>query len=811
MPSEDEEFIKFTSMHPGYLDTLVIDELREEEYEELKEDGHVCLDYSGYGLFSQLQQDLDSSSSSFAIAHIPGDLSEETLRCRGEEGTVEFDIRRRIMRFLNIREEEYGMVFTSSKGAAFKLLGESYPFGAQRSLLAVYDYESEALSAMQERAESHGARTHAASFIFPSLSVCATHLKDQILCTYGLHSMNAREDIEIAERQGDIGKMSLEINKNDENEDSYETHKRKDGQKGLFVFPVQSRVSGTRYSYQWMSLAQDNGWHVLLDASGLGPKDMDSLGLSLFQPDFIVTSFYKVFGSDPTGFGCLFVKLSSMSVLSQSIAVRNIGMVRIIPMRRESSPNNQPQEVSRTEDDSINCLCNLQEHLSAQVAFSGPASILFRRKCMESDNSFDSNACLKGKNEDDSAEVRLATASVDVIFDVNALQQDEFSSQGHMKAPKSSIPVTPRSVLEESPLRSAEQCGHVGESHQQDQRGKDCKLVKHEGKIYDDSNDASQGKGTLSEGSDFHPGNMEFMQLTAHNALTRRKILMNYSHEIACSRSNSKHKIAFSQPLVLPDISEDLFLINSKGFSLYNELYFSSSLYDDHDDYDYDVVVVDDDDDEYDVYDDIDDEHEDEISEWDSMNEPFEVKRREPEIYCRGLNHADSLGLNKTNDRLKFLTNWLITSMMKLQHMTLTHYEPLVHLYGPKANYERGASLAFNLFDPNGLLVRPSLVQELGQRNNISLGLAMLSHISSLNGCSNSRHECLYKGQMGQGSSLQVSHGTDRHSISMKLQVVTATLGLFTNFEDVYKLWAFVAKFLDSEFVDEHFHGILQH
>ncbi|KAE8816872.1 Molybdenum cofactor sulfurase [Hordeum vulgare] len=59
-----------------------------------------------------------------------------------------------------------------------------------------------------------------------------------------------------------------------------------------------------------MALGQQNGCHVMLDTGALGPKDMDSLGLSLFQPDFIINSFYWVFGSDPTGFGCLLIKKS---------------------------------------------------------------------------------------------------------------------------------------------------------------------------------------------------------------------------------------------------------------------------------------------------------------------------------------------------------------------------------------------------------------------------------------------------------------------------------------------------------------------
>lgn len=35
-----------------------------------------------------------------------------------------------------------------------------------------------------------------------------------------------------------------------------------------------------------------------------------------------------------------------------------------------------------------------------------------------------------------------------------------------------------------------------------------------------------------------------------------------------------------------------------------------------------------------------------------------------------------------------------------------------------------------------------------------------------------------------------------------RVEVVTASLGFLTNFEDVYKMWAFVAKFLSLSFVE---------
>ncbi|MFS7962442.1 hypothetical protein Hanom_Chr08g00726661 [Helianthus anomalus] len=75
-----------------------------------------------------------------------------------------------------------------------------------------------------------------------------------------------------------------------------------------FCSPLQSKVTASRYSYLWMGLAKENGWHVCLNANALGAKDMETLGLSLFQPDFLICSFYNVFEENPSGFKCLFIK-----------------------------------------------------------------------------------------------------------------------------------------------------------------------------------------------------------------------------------------------------------------------------------------------------------------------------------------------------------------------------------------------------------------------------------------------------------------------------------------------------------------------
>ncbi|KAK6129049.1 hypothetical protein DH2020_037210 [Rehmannia glutinosa] len=255
IPQLNEAFSKFLTMYPKYQSSERIDQLRSDEYSHLAASvSKVCLDYCGFGLFSLLQTVHYWESSTFSLSEITANLSNHALYGGAEKGSVEHDIKTRIMDYLNIPENEYGLVFTVSRGSAFKLLAESYPFHTNKRLLTMFDHESQSVNWMAHSAKEKG--------------------------------------------EG----------------------------------PKRSRVTGAKYSYQWMALAQQNNWHVLLDAGALGPKDMDSLGLSLFRPDFIITSFYRVFGYDPTGFGCLLIKKSVMASLQNQSGHAGSGIVKITPV-----------------------------------------------------------------------------------------------------------------------------------------------------------------------------------------------------------------------------------------------------------------------------------------------------------------------------------------------------------------------------------------------------------------------------------------------------------------------------------------------
>lgn len=56
LPSLEVAFSSFKQVYPGYQETVAVDYLREREYAHLGENGHVCMDYYGFGLFSQWQQ-----------------------------------------------------------------------------------------------------------------------------------------------------------------------------------------------------------------------------------------------------------------------------------------------------------------------------------------------------------------------------------------------------------------------------------------------------------------------------------------------------------------------------------------------------------------------------------------------------------------------------------------------------------------------------------------------------------------------------------------------------------------------------------
>jgi molybdenum cofactor sulfurtransferase len=101
-----------------------------------------------------------------------------------------------------------------------------------------------------------------------------------------------------------------------------------DGPARLFAYPAQSNFSGVQHALDWIHSAQAKGWDVLLDAAAFVPTN--PLDLGRWRPDFVVLSFYKIFGY-PTGVGALLARWPALGKLHRpwfaggTITVASVG------------------------------------------------------------------------------------------------------------------------------------------------------------------------------------------------------------------------------------------------------------------------------------------------------------------------------------------------------------------------------------------------------------------------------------------------------------------------------------------------------
>lgn len=239
------------------------EELRRSEYSRLDRAGEVYLDYTGAGLYpASLVAGHARMLASDVIGNPhSGSLSSARATARLEEG------RARVLSFFNASPDEYSVIFTANASQALKLVGESYPFGPGDRFLLTFDNHNSVLG-IREFARAAGVAAEYIPIRPPDMRVD----EDDLLRALG----------------------------------------REGGGHRLFAYPAQSNFSGVQHPLEWIERAQGLGWDVLLDAAAFVPTNR--LDLAAWHPDFVVMSFYKVFGY-PTGVGALLARHSALARL----------------------------------------------------------------------------------------------------------------------------------------------------------------------------------------------------------------------------------------------------------------------------------------------------------------------------------------------------------------------------------------------------------------------------------------------------------------------------------------------------------------
>ncbi len=236
--------------------------VREKEYPALNKSGHVYLDYTGGNIHPACLLEMHQKFLQNAVYGNPhstnpsSQLSEKFIN----------EARQSVLDFFNAHD--YHCVFTPNATGALQIVGECYPFSSNSHFLFTSDNHN-SVNGIREYSQNNGG----------SYSCCTLNYEDLTINTAELNNQ-----------------LSAHYNKENK----------------LFAYPAQSNASGVRHSLEWIKKAHDQGWDVLLDAAAFVPTS--KLDLTVFDPDFVSLSFYKIFGY-PTGIGCLLVKKSKINKL----------------------------------------------------------------------------------------------------------------------------------------------------------------------------------------------------------------------------------------------------------------------------------------------------------------------------------------------------------------------------------------------------------------------------------------------------------------------------------------------------------------
>jgi molybdenum cofactor sulfurtransferase len=161
-----------------------------------------------------------------------------------------------------------------------------------------------------------------------------------------------------------------------------------------------------------------------------------------------------------------------------------------------------------------------------------------------------------------------------------------------------------------------------------------------------------------------------------------------------------------------------------------------------------------------------------------------------------GLLHLQSIGIDTIAERVRCLTGWLLEELLALRH---ANGRAMVRVYGPSTMHARGGTVTLNLYDPQGHLLDFRRVEELAGEENISLRTGCFCNPGA-----GEISEGLTEDDMRAGFTL----GTEINLLSFirlmqqrghkSAGAIRASIGLATNFADVWRFSRFIAGFRDQ-------------
>ncbi len=161
-----------------------------------------------------------------------------------------------------------------------------------------------------------------------------------------------------------------------------------------------------------------------------------------------------------------------------------------------------------------------------------------------------------------------------------------------------------------------------------------------------------------------------------------------------------------------------------------------------------------------------------------------------------GLRHLQTIGMEMITERVRCLTGWMLEELLALQH---SNGRAMVRIYGPTTTQARGGTVTLNLYDPQGRLLDYRRIEELAGQQNISLRSGCF--------CNPGAGE-IAEGLTEEDMQAALTLGDDVNLLSFVRMMqdrdhksagaIRASIGLVSNFADVWRFLRFVAGFRDQ-------------
>jgi molybdenum cofactor sulfurtransferase len=161
-----------------------------------------------------------------------------------------------------------------------------------------------------------------------------------------------------------------------------------------------------------------------------------------------------------------------------------------------------------------------------------------------------------------------------------------------------------------------------------------------------------------------------------------------------------------------------------------------------------------------------------------------------------GLGHLQSIGIEKIAERVRCLTGWLLNELLALRH---TNGRAMVRIYGPANTESRGGTVTLNLYDPEGRLLDYRRIEELAGAEGISLRTGCFCNPGAGEIAEGLTEEDMLAGfTMGADINLLSFVRMMQEHGHKSAGAIRASIGLVSNFNDVWQFLSFIAGFRDQ-------------